>query len=73
MSTQNALHLHRTYRHKLFIAALLLLYGAHPYVFPVEDPELVKTTRPLISPPLALSNGNVVRNAWTREKKLTSK
>ena len=62
-----------TYRHKLFTAALLALYGAHPNVLPVADPELTKIMRPLTSPSFMCIHGMTVRSALTCEKKLTSK
>lgn len=57
--------------HRLFMAALLALYGPHPGMFPVAAPELMKTRRPPCE--LLRSSGSVARMAVTREKKLTSK
>jgi hypothetical protein len=54
---------------KLFIAALLALYGAHPGIFPVAAPELIKTILPFDS----RKAGKEVLIAGTRENKLTSK
>lgn len=54
---------------KLFIAALLALYGAHPGMPPVAAPELIKMTLPFDS----LKAGREALMAGTSENKLTSK
>lgn len=60
-----------TYRHKLFIAALLALYGPQPGVPLIAAPELTKTIRPPRS--LLRNAGRAALTAVIREKKLTSK
>lgn len=57
--------------HRLFIAALLALYGPQAYVPPVAAPELMNTILPPRS--LARKAGIAARTAVINEKKLTSK
>jgi hypothetical protein len=59
------------YLPRLFIAALLALYGPHPGVALYAAPELTKMTLP---PLVLLRNaGKDACNAVTSEKKFTSK
>jgi hypothetical protein len=62
-----------THLQRLFTAALLVLYGAQPYVLPVADPELTNMTRPFTGPSFIWIQGRTERSALTCEKKLTSK